>query len=180
MQQLLLSNTIQFELAICIPHHNLRLVMLHTLGLRQNRRSRRSLRDLDNAMSSLTVRPRWVMEALRLGFSLYCGYRRMACPWKPQPLVADSTQVDLPRRVVHLLQRHGVHWMTERHRFSIKAQGLSAWKDLWARMAGTTTVMWMDIYHCRRYTNNPARSDASLNCTVVAVLLLPSIRLPGN
>ena len=44
---------------------------------------------------------------------------------------------------------------------------------LWQAMANRSCVVWFDNFYRRRFMRTPARMDASLNCTVVAVLVLP-------
>ena len=125
-----------FETAICIPHHPLRAVVRLVMASRRNRRTRRLLSTLDDAMVQDDPRPRWVREVLRLSYAVYCSLRRMAVPRGLQPTVADTFHVDIPQRVARLLTRQGVTWMTEQQHYSLKARSTAAWQSLWTRMGG--------------------------------------------
>ena len=170
----------EFEAAVCVPSHPLQTVLIHLLAMRQNRRSRRTLSHVNRVLTTVRRWPRWLTDLMQSGFALYCLCRRAAAPRNRQPVVSHVVNVDIPMRVVRVLQRHGIRWMTERHRFSIAALGKAAWQDLWHRMQGKQVVLWVDNYYRKRYTTNPEHSNVSLNCTVMATLFIPQDILPPS
>ena len=121
--QYLFHSLAQFEAAVCVPGHPMQALLTFVLSVRRNPRTRRTLHAVNVLVTSGARWPRWLHTLLCSAFTLYCTLRREAVPRARQPVLTDSLEVDIPIRVVRELQRHGIRWMTERHRFSLKALG---------------------------------------------------------
>ena len=112
---------------------------------------------------------------LEMAWTLYKVFRLRASPQAPQPTVDDAdVPVRLTRAAARYLRPRGVTVAVDlSSAVSRRDAAARCLRALWQAMTDRSCVVWFDNFYRRRFMRTPRRMDASLNCTVVAVLVLP-------
>lgn len=148
----------------------------YAMSLRANRRSRRGIHQLRQALNACETAgrkpPVWFSVFEKEVYLLWRSHRQMAAPRK---IVKSDLRVLVTRQTRRLLARAGLVRHTE---IPLQKVAASYFTDLWSSMANDTFVMWMDNWYRQRFLTCPVLKQASLDVSVLAVLKCNAVGVP--
>jgi hypothetical protein len=163
----------EFLRLVVVPPHPLLPVVSCLAHAPSRLRSRGRGTLLDRLRQSPMTRDTRLL--LEMAWTLYKLFRRRALPYGEHPTVDDDeVPVRLTRAAARYLRPRGVTVAVDMSSATARRETAArCLRALWQAMADRSCVVWFDNFYRRRFMRTPYRTDASLNCTVVAVLVLP-------
>ena len=153
-------------------------LLVMTLGIRGNRRTRKTLADVRQEWWRVTntgapVRPhKWYVQVTRVAFAQFQQWRAYAFPREPRAHQAALTH-GLSRAQRRMLRFTAV---VEVELPTLREQAGKVATELWGKLQAEEAVLWVDNWYLQRFSPDPANPVRSLNVSVFGILFLESTR----